>query len=168
MGLAASIRRERHSKWRRDERMRKKIANANEHERKKWHEVRRKVAHQRHVIHHRERHAKHEFHHKIRERYHKQRRKYATGITMTAHRSRIKPRHGNKCLDASQRNHNGGRIWMYHCNWSNHNQQWNFDSSTGLIRNSHGLCMRLLIGTTLVPESTPTDAIDMIGISAGT
>jgi len=41
----------------------------------------------------------------------------------------IKATHG-KCLDASQRNRNGGKVHMWDCNTGNKNQQWTFNMRT--------------------------------------
>merc|ERR1712070_1068587 len=54
--------------------------------------------------------------------------------------SQIKARHG-KCLDASERNKNGGKVHMWDCNTSNQNQQWDYDSGTGQIKARHGKCL---------------------------
>ena len=52
----------------------------------------------------------------------------------------VKNRHGI-CLDANQRNTNGGLVHMYACDPANKNQQWSYDESTGLIKNLDGICL---------------------------
>jgi len=55
--------------------------------------------------------------------------------------TQIKATHG-KCLDASQRNRNGGKVHMWDCNVNNHNQQWRWSpSSNGQIKAKHGKCL---------------------------
>jgi len=51
----------------------------------------------------------------------------------------IKHLHGN-CLDASERNKNGGKIHMWSCNADNKNQQWQFSSTTGILKIKEGKC----------------------------
>lgn len=45
-----------------------------------------------------------------------------------------------RCLDAFQRNQNGGRIRLMSCDGANPNQQWNFDPTTGQLKSRSGLC----------------------------
>merc|ERR1712100_751902 len=45
------------------------------------------------------------------------------------------------CLDASQRNTNGGKVHMWSCDTSNQNQQWRYDAGTGQIKNRYGICL---------------------------
>jgi len=52
----------------------------------------------------------------------------------------IKAVHG-KCLDASQRNQNGGKVHMWNCDASNHNQQWAYNPTLKQIKNVHGKCL---------------------------
>merc|ERR1712006_22245 len=54
--------------------------------------------------------------------------------------SQIKARHG-KCLDASERNKNGGKVHMWDCNTLNPNQQWRYDAVTLQIKSSDGRCL---------------------------
>lgn len=53
---------------------------------------------------------------------------------------RIQHRHGI-CLDASQRNTEGGKVHMYDCMTSNYNQDWSYDGGSGEIKNQHGMCL---------------------------
>ena len=50
----------------------------------------------------------------------------------------IKATHG-KCLDASQRNRNGGKVHMWQCNVSNKNQQWTYVGIKGALRMMWGV-----------------------------
>jgi len=52
----------------------------------------------------------------------------------------IKAKHG-KCLDASQRSRNGGKVHMWRCNANNKNQQWTYNAATGQIKATHGKCL---------------------------
>jgi len=45
------------------------------------------------------------------------------------------------CLDAKQRNQNGGVVQMWACDPTNLNQLWNVDVKTGLIKNRDGICL---------------------------
>merc|ERR1711865_834222 len=45
------------------------------------------------------------------------------------------------CLDASQRNRQGGKVRMWGCNARNYNQQWSYNKLTGQIKNKHGICL---------------------------
>jgi len=45
------------------------------------------------------------------------------------------------CLDAKQRNVNGGLAQMWGCDPTNLNQLWNMDETTGLIKNRDGGCL---------------------------
>merc|ERR1711912_156053 len=58
----------------------------------------------------------------------------------TAATGQIKATHG-KCLDASQRNTNGGKVHMWACNVKNQNQQWRYTAATGQIKATHGKCL---------------------------
>jgi len=48
---------------------------------------------------------------------------------------------GGICLDASERNNDGGKVHMWECDRGNHNQQWIFDVEKGRIQNAHGKCL---------------------------
>lgn len=48
---------------------------------------------------------------------------------------------GGYCLDASERNKNGGRVHMWDCDTRNLNQQWDYDSRTGQVKVRHGKCL---------------------------
>merc|ERR1712137_226767 len=48
---------------------------------------------------------------------------------------------GGLCLDASERNKDGGKVHMWTCDRGNHNQQWIFDVEKGRIQNAHGKCL---------------------------
>merc|ERR1711959_156773 len=52
----------------------------------------------------------------------------------------MKATHG-KCLDASQRNTNGGKVHMWDCNTANQNQQWTYTTSTQQMKATHGKCL---------------------------
>jgi len=45
------------------------------------------------------------------------------------------------CLDAKQRNKNGGVVQMWDCDPTNLNQLWKLDAETGLIKNVDGVCL---------------------------
>ena len=45
------------------------------------------------------------------------------------------------CLDALQRNKNGGRLQTWNCDVDNLNQMWQLDSESGLIKNADGVCL---------------------------
>ena len=68
------------------------------------------------------------------------RRRSSVKKSMKANTGQIKSRHGI-CLDASQRNSNGGKVHMWSCDTNNANQQWNYDASTGQIKSRHGICL---------------------------
>merc|ERR1712072_927229 len=55
--------------------------------------------------------------------------------------AQIKATYGNLCVDAAQRNRSGGLVHMWPCNRRNWNQQWSYNSKTGLIKNVHGICL---------------------------
>merc|ERR1711937_1008853 len=42
------------------------------------------------------------------------------------------------CLDASERNSNGGKVHMWECNRMNQNQQWLYDISSNQIKSLDG------------------------------
>lgn len=52
----------------------------------------------------------------------------------------VKAIHG-KCLDASQRNTNGGKVWMWDCDANNQAQQWTYTASAKQIKATHGKCL---------------------------
>jgi hypothetical protein len=52
----------------------------------------------------------------------------------------IRNRHGI-CLDASERDRNGGHVHMWACDALNANQQWSYNRQTGQIKNRHGYCL---------------------------
>lgn len=68
------------------------------------------------------------------------RRRAASWTRMNVRRAQIQLSSGY-CLDASQRNRSGGKVHMWPCNRRNWNQQWDFNSGNGLIKNSHGICL---------------------------
>ena len=45
------------------------------------------------------------------------------------------------CLDASERNQNGGKVHMWNCDANNKNQQWSYNPSTMQIKVTDGLCL---------------------------
>lgn len=45
------------------------------------------------------------------------------------------------CLDASERNSNGGKVHMWECNRMNQNQQWLYDISSNQIKSLDGKCL---------------------------
>jgi hypothetical protein len=45
------------------------------------------------------------------------------------------------CLDAEERNKNGGKVHMWTCNSNNKNHQWDYTDSIGRIKARHGLCL---------------------------
>jgi len=78
--------------------------------------------------------------HNYRRRRHNYRRRRGAWSRGSVRKQQIKLRSGY-CLDASQRNRSGGKVHMWPCNKNNWNQQWDFNSYTGLIKNSHGVCL---------------------------
>jgi len=46
-----------------------------------------------------------------------------------------------KCLDASQRNTNGGLIHLWTCDETNPNQIWDYDEESQQMKNRHGICL---------------------------
>merc|ERR1719498_2081778 len=47
-----------------------------------------------------------------------------------------------RCLDASQRDKNGGLVHMWDCDLNERNQHWEYDEDAGQLRNMHtGKCM---------------------------
>jgi len=47
----------------------------------------------------------------------------------------------HKCLDAAQRNSNGGKVHMWDCNSGNANQFWEYNKKTGQIKSEYGKCL---------------------------
>ena len=47
----------------------------------------------------------------------------------------------HKCLDAAQRNSNGGKVHMWGCNSGNANQFWEYNKKTGQIKSEYGKCL---------------------------
>ena len=47
----------------------------------------------------------------------------------------------NKCLDASQRNRNGGKVHMWGCDDNNLNQHWLYNAATGQLKSMEGKCL---------------------------
>ena len=52
----------------------------------------------------------------------------------------IKNTHG-LCLDSPRRNEVNGNIYMWSCDPTNKNQQWQYDPLSGQIKNAHGICI---------------------------
>jgi hypothetical protein len=46
-----------------------------------------------------------------------------------------------KCLDASQRNSNGGKVHMWQCDIHNENQHWTYNRATSQIKSRKGICL---------------------------
>jgi hypothetical protein len=45
------------------------------------------------------------------------------------------------CLDASERNRNGGKVHMWSCDTNNANQHWVYNAQTGQIKSKQGICL---------------------------
>jgi len=61
------------------------------------------------------------------------------------------------CLDAKERNQNGGVVQMWDCDPTNLNQLWGYDGQSGLIKNIDGLCLAASVGRVLTWACDPTD-----------
>merc|ERR1719359_2356162 len=48
---------------------------------------------------------------------------------------------GGQCLDATERDKDGGKVHMSPCSHKQKNQQWSYDAKSGQIRAIHGKCL---------------------------